>query len=430
MGRRMLMTLTAIMWLTGCSKALQPPDINRPDAAIKEAVEAARPDSQAGSNVDEEAVASDDGIDVEEIEARLGRVDFLPHCASEAFRRAYNEGCDLHKRGKHQAAEAKFMQAFQARGTSRFERMVAAYARAKVSQARGGEVVIPTEFHDNSEVCGNVFVAVTVANHLVRDGHKAVAWGEDDWNVAAQVQGHLYHLTFSSLFGAFMNSGKWLHDSQSTGLFEAAEAARGGSAHAYVLGLFQDVTQHGAPAGFPEARHSTGGPHCANCGTPRSTVWQCRKCNLDFCPDCIIAPTGRPALKEFETERMHMLDTTDDGSRPTCPKCGSNLGNTTGGEATPSPHVEPSQKSDAPRRSWTLQEYAQAIGDCVTNTTPCEDSGMEAQRSLVRTLGEEIDNRWGFEAMQQVWHAVHDAMGPGPCSDLTRIWDGVGRWQK
>jgi len=82
------------------------------------------------------------------------------------------------------------------------------------------------------------------------------------------------------------------------------------------------------------------------------------------------------------------------------------------------------------RSSWSIQQYAQAIADKVTNPTPCEDSGLEQHRSYVRTLGQEVNDKWGFEAMQQVWQAIHGAMGPGPCSDLTRIWDGVGRWQK
>lgn len=82
------------------------------------------------------------------------------------------------------------------------------------------------------------------------------------------------------------------------------------------------------------------------------------------------------------------------------------------------------------RSTWTLQEYAQAIANKVTNRTPCEDSGLEAQRGYIRTLGQEINNKFGFEGMQQAWEAIHRAMGPGPCSDLTRIWDGVGRWQK
>jgi len=82
------------------------------------------------------------------------------------------------------------------------------------------------------------------------------------------------------------------------------------------------------------------------------------------------------------------------------------------------------------RSNWTIQQYAQAIANKVTNPTPCEDSGLERHRKYVRTLGQEVHDKWGFEAMQQVWHTIHGAMGPGPCSDLTRIWDGVGRWQR
>jgi len=176
----------------------------------------------------------------------------------------------------------------------------------------------------------------------------------------------------------------------------------------------------------------------------------------------ILEAIDAPALKESRSEKVDSVVSEPETIK--CPKCGlssswtdfgpdhpqgakittqcfncghvytpeerQSASNAAGGEGIPSPHVDPPQATDGPRSSWTLQEYAQAIADCVTNTTPCEDSGLEAQRSLVRTLGEEIDNRWGFEAMQQAWHVIHDAMGPGPCSDLTRIWDGVGRWQK
>lgn len=43
----------------------------------------------------------------------------------------------------------------------------------------------------------------------------------------------------------------------------------------------------------------------------------------------------------------------------------------------------------------------------------------------VQTLGREIDSKFGFSGA-----GIHRAMGPGPCSDLTRVWDGVGQWQK
>jgi hypothetical protein len=82
------------------------------------------------------------------------------------------------------------------------------------------------------------------------------------------------------------------------------------------------------------------------------------------------------------------------------------------------------------RSNWSLQQYAQAIAAKVISTTPCEDSGLESHRALIRKFGEEIDKAYGFEGMQTVWYAIHHAMGGGPCSDLTRIWDGVGRWQK
>ena len=82
------------------------------------------------------------------------------------------------------------------------------------------------------------------------------------------------------------------------------------------------------------------------------------------------------------------------------------------------------------RTGWDPQQYAEAIAKKVSCTTPCESSGLEGHRRYIRQLGQEIDEKWGFEMMQEVWEAIYSAMGPGPCSDLTRIWDGVGRWQK
>ncbi|HRH98071.1 MAG TPA: DUF4339 domain-containing protein [Prosthecobacter sp.] len=82
------------------------------------------------------------------------------------------------------------------------------------------------------------------------------------------------------------------------------------------------------------------------------------------------------------------------------------------------------------RTTWHLAQYAEAIAKKVTNTTPCEDSGLEAHRDHIRTLGGEVNEKFGFEGMQAVWNLMHNRTGAGPCSDLTRIWNGVGRWQK
>ena len=82
------------------------------------------------------------------------------------------------------------------------------------------------------------------------------------------------------------------------------------------------------------------------------------------------------------------------------------------------------------RSAWNLQQYAQAIANKVTNRTAREDSGLEAHSGYIRTLGQEIDAKFGFVGMQETFESIRRTMGPGPCSDLTRIWDGVGRWQR
>ncbi len=92
--------------------------------------------------------------------------------------------------------------------------------------------------------------------------------------------------------------------------------------------------------------------------------------------------------------------------------------------------LEAAEVRRAARRDWTLAQYAESISSKVTSTITNEDSGLERHQSYVRELGQEVNDRWGYKAMQEVWHDIYDEMGAGPCSDLTRIWDGVGRWRK
>jgi len=297
------------------------------------------------------------------IQERVVRTDMLPHNASGMFRSFYNRACALHKDAKYADAERAFTEALNAAGTSAFERMLAAYARAKTAQSHGGAVVIPPEFQNNPEVCGNVFIAVTVACHLVRDGHQAVAWGKDDWNVAARVDGNVYRLTFCSHGGAFMNAGTWLQASQDTGLFEAAKSAGKSSPHSYVLSLLQDVTQQGSPVAFPDTviAASKRAVICAGCGNTPSTAWHCRKCDAIYCPDCTVPASGSPTLKEFHTDKIHVFDTTDHGSRPTCPQCGSSLGSVMPPEPGTGEHVIESKKEgEQPerKRAVSVEELA------------------------------------------------------------------------
>ena len=53
------------------------------------------------------------------------------------------------------------------------------------------------------------------------------------------------------------------------------------------------------------------------------------------------------------------------------------------------------------RSNWTLQLYAQAIANKVTNRRPCEESGLEAHSEYIRTLG--------TRGQRQVWVRGHAA---------------------
>ena len=85
---------------------------------------------------------------------------------------------------------------------------------------------------------------------------------------------------------------------------------------------------------------------------------------------------------------------------------------------------------ESKRRNWGPEEYAAALAEKVTNTHPWEASGLADHREHVREFGEEINDRYGFEGMKEAWHALKRRHGPGPCSDLNRLWHGIGRWEK
>jgi len=86
---------------------------------------------------------------------------------------------------------------------------------------------------------------------------------------------------------------------------------------------------------------------------------------------------------------------------------------------------------DEDHSGWTdTTDYANAMTALVGQPIQRETTGLERNEEYVRALGEEINEKFGFEGMQEVWHAIHAMKGPQATSDLTRIWDGVGRWQK
>ncbi|NQT15684.1 MAG: hypothetical protein HQ582_23205 [Planctomycetes bacterium] len=82
------------------------------------------------------------------------------------------------------------------------------------------------------------------------------------------------------------------------------------------------------------------------------------------------------------------------------------------------------------RTEWDYADYSDALAALVGELVQWEMTGLEHNKEYVRGLGEEINTKFGFKGMQKVWHEVYAMRGPQATSDLTRIWAGVGRWQK
>ena len=80
--------------------------------------------------------------------------------------------------------------------------------------------------------------------------------------------------------------------------------------------------------------------------------------------------------------------------------------------------------------SAELAKFARKIVACKTSDDPWENFGLYRKEARIRKLGEQINQKWGFRGMQAVWGLVRSRLGPSATSALTRIWDGVGRWQK
>ena len=76
-----------------------------------------------------------------------------------------------------------------------------------------------------------------------------------------------------------------------------------------------------------------------------------------------------------------------------------------------------------------LDPYAKRIAAMVTNTDPWESAGLYAREGEIQRIGREVNSKHGFQGMQYVWKTVKHLKGPGTTSELTRIWDGIGKWQ-
>lgn len=93
------------------------------------------------------------------------------------------------------------------------------------------------------------------------------------------------------------------------------------------------------------------------------------------------------------------------------------------------------KKARGPRANWTLEQYANLIVNQATNRNPEDGLGLVSRKELVRTLGSEINETWGFDGMQAAWKLVYDSpnlrgVNAIATSALSRIWDGVGQWRR
>ena len=96
---------------------------------------------------------------------------------------------------------------------------------------------------------------------------------------------------------------------------------------------------------------------------------------------------------------------------------------------SPNPNSETSCSTEG-RVHWNdTDDYVRALVKITGAAIPGQETGLEYNKELVRTLGEEINAKFGFEGMQNVWHHIRASKGPTATSDLNRIWDRIGQWQ-
>ena len=88
-------------------------------------------------------------------------------------------------------------------------------------------------------------------------------------------------------------------------------------------------------------------------------------------------------------------------------------------------------KALTPGSMPVLDHYAQQIAGFVTITNSHELPRLSSEQDrTIQAIGREINAKHGFRGMQYVWKTVQALKGPGATSDLTRMWDGIGQWQK
>lgn len=114
----------------------------------------------------------------------------------------YNYGVALYQKGQFKAAMDTFGQVFK---TGEL-RMQSAYIRALCQKELGLTVETPPELGENAEDAGTVYVASNLACHIITKGHKAALTKQGSASeVTALIDGSLYVISISSLFGGFNN---------------------------------------------------------------------------------------------------------------------------------------------------------------------------------------------------------------------------------
>jgi hypothetical protein len=114
----------------------------------------------------------------------------------------YNHGVSRYQKGQFKAAMDTFGQVLR---TGELK-MQSAYIRALCQKELGLSMEIPDELGDEAEDAGTVYVASNLACHIIARGYKAALTKQGSASeVTALIDGSLFVISISSLFGGFDN---------------------------------------------------------------------------------------------------------------------------------------------------------------------------------------------------------------------------------
>lgn len=68
-----------------------------------------------------------------------------------------------------------------------------------------------------------------------------------------------------------------------------------------------------------------------------------------------------------------------------------------------------------------VQQYATRLGEIPKFNLDTQDD--------VRAIGEEINERWGFDGMVLVLEYYRDNINRGNARTIEAMWSGIGRWR-